>query len=61
MTIERRLLISSVLIIVGLMIELASLFLNHPISFLLFLITGVTSILTGVAYYLISIVTAKKP
>jgi hypothetical protein len=58
MGIRRFLQVSSGLIILGLLVEIVSLFWSHPLSFLLFAFVGATLIGVGVVVYLISLVFA---
>ncbi|HEV2289699.1 MAG TPA: hypothetical protein VGR81_12165 [Candidatus Acidoferrales bacterium] len=51
----RLLRISSALIILGMMIEIASLIWYHPLSFVLFAFVGVSLIGLGMLIYLISL------
>ncbi len=57
----RFLQVSSGLIILGLLVEIVSLFWFHPLSFLLFAFVGVILIGLGIAVYLISLVFAVSP
>ena len=59
--IERVLQVSSSLIILGLLVECASLLWFHPLSFLLFVFIGATLMGLGIATYLISLVFAVLP
>jgi hypothetical protein len=52
----RVLRLSGVLLIVGLMIEAVSLFFNHPLSFMGFIIVGGALLGLGVLLYLVSLV-----
>ena len=56
---ERRLRISGVLIILGLIVELISLKWSHPTSFLFFIFVGGLLITAGMLFYLFSLVTAE--
>ncbi|MGD0429437.1 MAG: hypothetical protein ABSC10_22245 [Candidatus Acidiferrales bacterium] len=56
MGISRLLKISSVLIIMGLLLELVSLLWLHPLSFVLFAFVAASLIGLGVVVYLISVV-----
>ena len=58
--IEKRVKISGLLILIGIFAELITLFWSHPISFLMFILIGGLSILFGVGYYLISLVTIRE-
>ena len=57
----RFLQVSSSLIILGLIVEIASLLWFHPLSFLLFVFVGVILIGLGIVVYLISLVFAVSP
>jgi len=58
MGIRQFLQVSSLLIILGLFVEIVSLLWFHPLSFVLFVFVGVTLIGLGVVVYLISLVFA---
>jgi hypothetical protein len=58
MGIRRFLQVSSILIILGLLVEIVSLLWFHPLSFVLFAFVGVTLIGLGIVVYLISLVFA---
>jgi len=53
---HRRLKLSSILISAGLMIEAATLFWSHPLTFLAFILLGGTLVGMGVVLYLYSLV-----
>jgi hypothetical protein len=53
---HRRLRISGVLIILGLLVELLSLIRIHPLAFMAFLVIGGALLLAGVVLYLFSLV-----
>jgi hypothetical protein len=53
---ERRLRLAGSLIIVGLLIELITLYWSHPTAFLFFLLPGGILIGTGILFYLYSLV-----
>jgi hypothetical protein len=53
---ERRLRISGVLIVLGLIIEALSLVLIHPLAFLSFMFLGGGFLVAGIATYLYSLV-----
>ena len=57
---ERRLRISGILIILGLIVELVSLRSSHPTAFLFFLIVGGMLMAAGMVFYLFSLATAEK-
>lgn len=61
MGIERMLQISSVLIIVGLLVEIASLFWFHPLAFVLFVFISASLTAVGILAYLVSLVFIAKP
>jgi hypothetical protein len=52
---NKRLRISAVLILIGLVIELFSLTWTHPLSFMLFLFLGGLLMAAGIIIYLISL------
>jgi len=54
----RRMRVSGLLIIAGLVVELLSLVRIHPLAFLSFMFIGGTLLISGVALYLYSIVGA---
>jgi hypothetical protein len=58
--IERRLQISGVLVILGLLVELISLYWSHPTAFLSFIALGGVMIGAGMSYYLYSLITNEK-
>jgi hypothetical protein len=53
---ERRLRLSGMLIMLGLLVEALSLIRIHPLTFLVFMFIGGGSIVVGIAIYLISVV-----
>lgn len=53
--------ISSALIILGLLIEIASLLWFHPLSFVLFFFASASLIALGILVYLASLVFVVKP
>lgn len=59
--IERMLQISSVLIIVGLLVETASLLWFHPLAFVLFVFISASLTAVGILIYLASLVFITKP
>jgi len=59
--IRRFLQVSSGLIILGLLVEIASFLWFHPLSFVLFIFVGAALIGLGVVVYLISLVFAVSP
>jgi len=52
----QRMRIAGVLLIAGLLVELATLHWSHPTAFLFFLIVGGALIALGIAIYLLSLV-----
>jgi hypothetical protein len=61
---ERRLRIAGVLLVAGLIVELATLFWSHPTAFLLFVFLGGLLMLLGIAVYLLALLRGgevKKP
>ncbi len=61
MGIERMLQIASVLIIVGLFVEIVSLFWFHPLAFVLFVFISGSLTALGILLYLASLVFIAKP
>jgi len=59
--IRKYLQVSSVLIILGLLVEIVSLLWFHPLSFVLFAFVGATLIGLGILVYLASLVFAGSP
>jgi hypothetical protein len=59
-SIERRLRLSGILILVGLSIQLVTLGWNRPLSFLSFLAIGMPFVICGIALYLYSLVTRDQ-
>jgi hypothetical protein len=59
--INRFLQVSSGLIILGLLVEIASFLWFHPLSFVLFIFVGAALIGLGIVVYLISLVFAVSP
>lgn len=53
--------VSSALIIVGLLVEIASLLWFHPLSFVLFAFVGASLIGLGIVVYLASLVFVASP
>jgi hypothetical protein len=58
--IERRIRIASVLVIVGLLVELVSFLWKSPLSFFLFLIGACGIAAAGILLFLVSLVTADR-
>jgi predicted membrane channel-forming protein YqfA (hemolysin III family) len=52
---NRRLRIASLLILIGLVIELSSLTWSHPLSFLFFMFAGGLLLVVGILFYLYSL------
>ena len=52
---EKRLRISALLVVAGLLVELITLFWSHPTTFLVFLFLGGSLIVLGVLVYLLSL------
>jgi hypothetical protein len=52
---NRRLRVASLLILIGLVIELSSLTWYHPLSFLTFMFAGGLLLVAGILYYLYSL------
>jgi hypothetical protein len=61
MIIERRIQISGVLVIAGLIVELVTLKWSHPTAFLSFIFLGGFLIGTGILFYLYSLLGLEKP
>ena len=59
--IERALQVASVLIIIGLLVEIASLLWFHPLSFVLFVFVSASLTALGVLVYLVSLIFIVKP
>ena len=55
-----RLQVAGLLIVTGIVVELGTLFWNHPISLFLFLALGAGLIGTGMVLYLWSVATRKE-
>ncbi len=55
---EKRLRVSGILIILGLLIELVTLKWSHPTAFLFFLLVGGLFIFVGMVMYLLTLVSA---
>ena len=58
--IEKRIRISGLLVILGLGIQLVTLFWNHPLSFMLFLLVGCPLTAAGMVVYLYSLASHGK-
>jgi hypothetical protein len=61
MNIEARLRWASILIGVGLLVQLLSLLPVHPLAFMSFLMIGSPLMLAGIVMYLTSLLPGKKP
>jgi len=61
MGIQRLLRISSALVILGLLVEIASLLWFHPLAFVLFVFVGASLICLGILVYLVSLVFVAEP
>ena len=59
--IERRLRISGLLIVLGLLVEGLSLIRIHPLAFLSFMFIGGGFLIAGIAIYLYSVVSIASP
>lgn len=59
--IRRYLQVSSILIILGLLVEIVTLLWSHPLSFVFFIFVGVILIGVGILVYLISLVFVVSP
>lgn len=59
--IRRLLQISSALVILGLLVEIASLLWFHPLAFVLFVFVGASLICLGILVYLVSLVFVAEP
>lgn len=58
---QRRVRISSTLVLLGLLVELVSLLWSHPTAFILFLMPGALLMASGILLYLVSLVSAAEP
>ena len=58
-TLERRLRVSGILIVLGLLVEALSLIRIHPLSFLSFMFLGGGLLVAGVAAYLIALLSVS--
>lgn len=59
--IDRRLRVSGTLIVLGLLVEGASLIPIHPLAFLGFMFVGGGFLIAGIAIYLYSLVSVASP
>lgn len=53
---DKHIRIAALLVCIGLSVTLASLLIEHPLSFIGFAIAGVFVMLVGIVYYLLSLV-----
>lgn len=60
-TVERRIKWASILIGTGLLVQLASLLVVHPLAFVGFLMIGCPLVLAGIVLYLLSLIHEKGP
>ena len=60
MSIDRRIQISGLLVMIGMFIELITLLWPHPIAFILFILAGGLFMIAGIVYYLFSLVSIDK-
>jgi hypothetical protein len=58
---QRRVRISSALVLLGMLVELISLLWSHPTAFVLFVIPGTLLMALGILFYLYSLVTVSEP
>jgi predicted membrane channel-forming protein YqfA (hemolysin III family) len=58
---DRRLRVSALLIMLGLLVEALSLIRIHPLAFLVFMFVGGALLIAGIALYLFSIVSESSP
>jgi hypothetical protein len=58
---ERRLRISGILIVLGLLVEALSLIRIHPLAFLGFMFVGGGFLIVGITIYLYSLVSVAQP
>lgn len=58
---QRRVRLSSALVLLGLLIELVSLLWSHPTAFVLFVMPGALLMVLGILFYLYSLVTVNEP
>ncbi|MDX2043040.1 MAG: hypothetical protein SF097_17610 [Acidobacteriota bacterium] len=58
--IEKRIRLSGLLLITGLLVELVSLYWSHPTAFLFFLLLGGVLLAAGIVIYLLSLVSAES-
>jgi hypothetical protein len=60
-TVERKIRWASYLTGAGLLIQLASLLVMHPLAFVAFLAVGCPLVLAGIVLYLLSLLPAGRP
>jgi hypothetical protein len=60
MKIEKRIRLAGILLIAGLLVELATLRWSHPTAFLFFLFLGGALMALGITIYLFSLVSAEN-
>jgi len=60
-TVERKIRWASYLTGAGLLIQLASLLVMHPLAFVAFLALGCPLVLAGIVLYLLSLLPASRP
>ena len=58
--VERRIRWASVLIVAGLLLQLGSLLVIHPLAFVAFVTVGCPLTLTGIVLYLLSLLPAAR-
>lgn len=58
--IEKRIRLSGLLLMAGLLVELISLHWSHPTAFLFFLLLGGLLLAAGIAIFLLSLVSAES-
>lgn len=58
--VERRIRWASLLIVAGLLVQLASLLAIHPLAFVAFLMIGCPLMLSGIVLYLLSLLPAAR-
>ena len=58
---QRRVRVSSALVLLGMTVELVSLLWSHPTAFVLFVLPGALLMALGILLYLYSLVTVSEP
>jgi hypothetical protein len=58
--IEKRMRLAGTLVGLGLLIQFLTIFWNHPLAFLVFVMAGVPLALAGVLIYLLSVLAASS-